>query len=182
MKQCPICDRAYSDPSVSFCLDDGALLSPSLDLERTLAMHNRSLSTVQERHRGFVPYLLTCILVLLLVGGGFLFASRYRNGAVGNVSHTDPSNLDPQPTTSPPMTQGDGSRNEWTVVVDASDDWRDSGIPVSKGQVVGVTATGSVLINENFPPMSPAGMSCFSADGGRIGNPIPKGPCGGLIM
>ena len=31
MKRCPSCDRTYSDETISFCLADGALLSPSYD-------------------------------------------------------------------------------------------------------------------------------------------------------
>src|SRR6476660_4676434 len=48
MKQCPTCKRTYSDSSLSFCLDDGALLSapfptqavggPAVDPPPTLVM------------------------------------------------------------------------------------------------------------------------------------------------
>jgi hypothetical protein len=36
MKKCPKCSRTYADESFSFCLDDGALLSPSYDPDSTL--------------------------------------------------------------------------------------------------------------------------------------------------
>lgn len=34
MKRCPSCNRTYSDETISFCLADGALLSPSYDSAR----------------------------------------------------------------------------------------------------------------------------------------------------
>jgi hypothetical protein len=34
MKRCPSCNRTYSDETISFCLADGALLSPSYDPSR----------------------------------------------------------------------------------------------------------------------------------------------------
>jgi hypothetical protein len=33
MKRCPTCNRTYSDETITFCLDDGSLLSPSFDSE-----------------------------------------------------------------------------------------------------------------------------------------------------
>lgn len=37
MKKCPTCNRTYSDNSLSFCLEDGALLSPEFESDETLA-------------------------------------------------------------------------------------------------------------------------------------------------
>ena len=34
IKRCPTCNRTYSDESISFCLDDGALLSAPIELKR----------------------------------------------------------------------------------------------------------------------------------------------------
>ncbi len=36
MKSCPACHRTYADDTFTFCLDDGALLSASSDLQSTL--------------------------------------------------------------------------------------------------------------------------------------------------
>src|SRR2546429_2865382 len=38
MKRCPACDRTYADDSVSFCLNDGALLSVAYEPQATLAL------------------------------------------------------------------------------------------------------------------------------------------------
>lgn len=37
MKRCPTCNRTYADNALSFCLEDGALLSPEFDEEETVA-------------------------------------------------------------------------------------------------------------------------------------------------
>lgn len=39
MKRCPTCDRTYADDMTTFCLDDGALLSPPFDPAQTLALN-----------------------------------------------------------------------------------------------------------------------------------------------
>ena len=38
MKQCPQCERTYADETISFCLADGQLLSPSYDSAATLPL------------------------------------------------------------------------------------------------------------------------------------------------
>lgn len=37
MKRCPTCSRTYADNSLSFCLEDGGLLSPEFESDETLA-------------------------------------------------------------------------------------------------------------------------------------------------
>jgi hypothetical protein len=39
MKRCPICERTYADDETTFCLADGALLSPPFDSQQTLVMN-----------------------------------------------------------------------------------------------------------------------------------------------
>ncbi len=36
MKKCPTCNRNYADETLSFCMEDGALLSPAYDPYETL--------------------------------------------------------------------------------------------------------------------------------------------------
>jgi len=38
MKRCPQCNRTYADETISFCLADGQLLSPSFDLAATMPL------------------------------------------------------------------------------------------------------------------------------------------------
>jgi len=48
MKRCPACDRTYSDESLSFCIADGQLLSPSYhDAAATLPLEPRVTNAAQ---------------------------------------------------------------------------------------------------------------------------------------
>lgn len=38
MKKCPTCSRTYADETLSFCLEDGALLTPAFDSKETLVL------------------------------------------------------------------------------------------------------------------------------------------------
>lgn len=40
MKQCPQCNRTYYDETFSFCLEDGAVLSPPFDPDATLSFNS----------------------------------------------------------------------------------------------------------------------------------------------
>ena len=40
MKKCPECSRTYSDETLSFCLEDGALLSASTNFQKTEPLYN----------------------------------------------------------------------------------------------------------------------------------------------
>ena len=40
IKSCPNCNRSYSDLSLSFCLEDGSLLSASFELEDEEVVQN----------------------------------------------------------------------------------------------------------------------------------------------
>jgi hypothetical protein len=51
LKECPTCKRTYSDPSITFCLADGSLLSAPFDPQATLhfpASHNTESPPVTE--------------------------------------------------------------------------------------------------------------------------------------
>lgn len=45
MKKCPACNRTYADETLSFCLEDGSLLSASYDLrqeQETIVSNNKA--------------------------------------------------------------------------------------------------------------------------------------------
>jgi hypothetical protein len=48
VKECPKCKRTFFDDTISFCLDDGHLLSPKLDEESTLIHVNASQDRTTE--------------------------------------------------------------------------------------------------------------------------------------
>jgi hypothetical protein len=92
MKQCPTCNRTYADDSITFCLEDGALLSASYDSDATQRIPARltnppptEVLTAQpvptEVLHPYLPqaqpvrannssrYLLAALLFILVVGG-----------------------------------------------------------------------------------------------------------------
>jgi hypothetical protein len=60
MKRCSQCNRTYSDDTFSFCLADGALLSPPSDSEKTLILStpNRANKRRKQSQRDFMRELV----------------------------------------------------------------------------------------------------------------------------
>ncbi|HMT07357.1 MAG TPA: hypothetical protein PKA82_05080 [Pyrinomonadaceae bacterium] len=113
MKRCPACSRTYEDDTLSFCLEDGSVLSAAFDevqtvvrgAEDTVLIHNDSAfrpvrptaeslppnSTAAPSSNSIFPHLLyasTGLLGLVIIGliiGGVLW---FRSGDVANVSNT----------------------------------------------------------------------------------------------
>lgn len=54
MKRCPKCKRTYHDDTLSFCLDDGSLLSAPSDTQATVELPAPDISVVT-RQASFVP-------------------------------------------------------------------------------------------------------------------------------
>ncbi len=54
MKTCPACQRTYYDDTLSFCLEDGSLLSAPIDPNKTLQYQNPDPSVVTEV-RSYIP-------------------------------------------------------------------------------------------------------------------------------
>lgn len=49
MKKCPKCNRTYSDENLTFCLEDGALLSASFDSDETLIVPPEDVTVLSRR-------------------------------------------------------------------------------------------------------------------------------------
>lgn len=96
MKKCPTCNRTFSDDSLSFCLEDGALLSPAYDPDETLVMSEVPTVTQADRQtqagaeppsgNPILTYILVAIIALLL-GGGIVAFLIYRN-SIATVAGT----------------------------------------------------------------------------------------------
>ncbi len=90
MKKCPTCSRTYSDETLSFCLDDGSLLSASIHSEPTIAF-SRSFETptqtanrsIPEKKRRNVAGLVIVILAVLIAGStvALYYESLNRGGS-----------------------------------------------------------------------------------------------------
>jgi len=110
MKQCPTCHRVFADETLSYCLDDGALLSSSHDSEATLIapppgpinllprpVLPPSTGPSQLTRQGVNPiivYVLIAVLALVVGGGVMAFL---RPGA---------TNQTPSSTSTPTSKQG----------------------------------------------------------------------------
>lgn len=117
MKKCPQCNRTFPDDTLSFCLEDGAVLSPAYVPDETLVMsevptvvqrkgQTRDDQIVQPQASSpLVSYLLIALIALLL-GGGIAAVVLYRdNKAVATVNNTDaPRKQDSTSPQAPPST------------------------------------------------------------------------------
>lgn len=90
MKKCPTCNRTFSDDTLSFCLEDGALLSAAYDLDETLVMseiptvtqvNRKTQKADRSQAQGASPVLTYLLvgLVALVLGGGIVGVLLYRN-------------------------------------------------------------------------------------------------------
>jgi F5/8 type C domain-containing protein len=106
MKHCPQCNRTYTDDSLSFCLDDGALLSrneeatvpygsatsgysappteilepnPGLTSRSAPPVSSRRVQTAQSSHRALTAAVISIALLLLVIAGlGVIFLLRQK--------------------------------------------------------------------------------------------------------
>lgn len=119
MKQCPTCDRTYTDKTVTFCLADGTLLTPLYDPEATqiispprsttpssTVMSSRQPTQPQAVRQGVNPtvvYVLIALLAMLVAGGAV--ALLYERSEKGEPTSTT-RQIDSQVTSATPI-QGD---------------------------------------------------------------------------
>ena len=92
MKRCPSCQRFYVDDSLTYCLEDGSILSSVADPDATLVRPGR-------RSSGHTPYLWAALVLILLVAvllGGGAVAFVYE------LNRREPSVSTSRPDTDPP--------------------------------------------------------------------------------
>lgn len=123
MKECPKCNRTYSDDSLAFCLVDGAILSAPFDSAPTLVLDEVSVqSTARRPNNQRFLYIVIIILVALAAGSAVaLFYERSKpdlstsNSKAPEIvpitKHNSSSNLD----TSKALTTRD-LNGEWELV------------------------------------------------------------------
>ncbi len=125
MKRCLQCNRTYEDEGLSFCLDDGAPLSISSNLEKTLTLSepqlfslpsteaaNKLLPTAVSRpaRKSRLLYIAILIIVALLAGGGVALYYEIRKD-----NQRDELGKDGQQQS---LTFPDGTRYEGSVLKD----------------------------------------------------------------
>jgi hypothetical protein len=199
MKQCPTCNRTYSDETQSFCLDDGTPLIASYDPEATRVMNppepkatraapRYDASLTQAAPRTNPALYIAIALLALLVGGGLV--ALLKSGAISSQVPTSPT-LNPAATpnlsssspkqASTPLPE----RREWTVVVPGNVRWLDTGIQAQKGMTLAIQAAGTVT----WGPAIANAANIVGPNGTRppyeqdaASFPIPKAGIGSLVM
>lgn len=174
MKKCPICKRTYSDDTLSFCLEDGTLLSAAYDPEDTLvlgaddptvqrtnphykpetptetrfAQPRETVSSIRDRSSSKTfPHLIYAgagLVAVLAIVGGMVWMNG-SNRATGNESSTG----------APPPTNTNVASRVTTpipiprqtskdVSVDAQFMWTDTFLDVRVDDKISITASGQV--------------------------------------
>jgi hypothetical protein len=162
VKKCPTCDRTYADDTLSFCFDDGTLLSSKYDLDETLISRefplraqtdpgytpDKSMATVVSAHRNISPPTVagtpaardTTSPHLIYAAAGLLAVVVIVAGLVWLISNsktTESVGRDPIVSTPTPR-----QTSTTQVAVDAQFMWTDTKLGLTAGDRVSVSATG----------------------------------------
>lgn len=150
MKKCPACNRSYSDESLNFCLDDGAVLASPHDPEATLVNPTpivyppptevlpSSGSLRSRTPNSMLPYLIVGLLALI-IGGGMVTLLRSRDKAdPSNESQNRTASAAPVESTKPPSKKEESK----TVTVSAQRMWTDTNIQLKNGDLIEINASG----------------------------------------
>ncbi|HEX2640054.1 MAG TPA: tetratricopeptide repeat protein [Pyrinomonadaceae bacterium] len=108
MKRCPECRRDYYDDSLSYCLEDGAVLLSGLPDEPATAILSGDLQTDEPSTRTFDRYvgahesgqiqtarwpagkgaaiIAACVLIVLLGIGGYVYFGRSSTDRIGSIA------------------------------------------------------------------------------------------------
>jgi len=136
IKKCPTCNRTYSDQTLSFCLDDGALLSATYDPDETLVrprvdsssqesqpnpretFHGRS---EKKSHASLIIYAIAAFFAVSIVVAGWMFISRSKTNEGSALNSITPkANTESKPT---PIIK--------LIEIPAKQMWFDTGIDVT---------------------------------------------------
>ncbi|HEX2270324.1 MAG TPA: DUF4440 domain-containing protein [Pyrinomonadaceae bacterium] len=138
MKRCPTCNRTYTDPNLSFCVDDGTPLTEVADDESTIIPQYRPpgayVAPPERKRRRVWPWLLGVVAAFVLGVAGLMIAAaifvprmmRERqvqppvtsNANTDNTEQADTSeNVDTPPPTDEEqvLAQLRDLENEWTA-------------------------------------------------------------------
>lgn len=142
MKRCPSCSKTYTDPNLSFCVDDGTPLAEVVDDESTIIPRYRPPSgyvppqqpPAPQKRRRVWPWILGVVAAFILGVAGLMIAAAIfvprmvkRPVITTNVNtdHPEPTPAVPEPTESvdtPPPTDEEqvlaelrDLEHEWTV-------------------------------------------------------------------
>lgn len=96
MKECPQCKRTYND-SLSFCLEDGSVLSAAYAAEETLIIpqsrtqQNVTYSASQPHKSRILLFGIVLVLAILLTAGAVLLLQQKRSDSDAVIKQRDPS-------------------------------------------------------------------------------------------
>jgi hypothetical protein len=156
MKSCPACQRAYSDETLIYCLDDGSLLRSQYHPEATIPISfERATNPVQTKtlplnwsqqpppkNSRWLLYSVVALLVVAILGGIVLWLqSREKDSQPRGLSGspmTNTSAAESQPASSNDNKQSTGNRNISLPNINNSErDGAASGNPPTAQQLVG---------------------------------------------
>lgn len=171
MKKCPQCNRTYSDETLSFCLEDGALLSATYDSDETVVL-GADDPTVRNTNPDYNPerptetrftqpkdtsskiegiasaktsphliYAGACLIAVLAIVGTVIWLNM-SNKAAG----TEQSNINQvanrNSAITTPAPAPTPRQISKNVSVDAQYMWTDTGLDLATGDYVLITASG----------------------------------------
>ena len=173
MKRCPACNRTYADETLSYCLDDGSLLSAPFDAEATQRLASPIAANLTPTevlpaepsplparpHKNRSLYIFTGLLALI-VGGGAIVFSKFinREGSQSRSSTTNTSSISPSPTVpAPSNNSGNAQTNAKEEAAnqssaDKSDPNVSGQLPVPKIYGATYDAAREILIKEGWQP------------------------------
>lgn len=111
MKRCPTCNRTYTDPNLSFCVEDGTPLTEVADDESTVIPRYRPPSAyvpapeTEQKRRRVWPWMLGVVGAFILGVGGLMIAAAIfvprmlqRPVATTNVNTDNTNQTQPEQT------------------------------------------------------------------------------------
>jgi cell division septation protein DedD len=134
MKSCPTCNRTYADETLTYCLDDGSLLSAPYDPEATQRIPPPRITNAQTEalppphsevarpNRNPLPTYIIIALLALIAGGGIVALLRLgvKDTSTANPPVSNSSNVSNISSTSPASIPKPGSETEANTTPTAS--------------------------------------------------------------
>lgn len=129
---------------------------------------------MQNQIRALLVVLIFIGLLLLALGIYIAFFKKPIENSATNVSATVENTA--------PTTTSANTSSKVNLILNGTDNWKDSGLTVKKGQTVNVSASGSVVWDQDKPPVGPEGTYPANQVESPNDFPLPSAGCGSLLM